>query len=555
MAYVTSFRLFLCLFAIVYCKDNRADLQAFASAESLTDSECVKVADSTASESTFDRIVKLSCENRILKLQTDKECDSNWLQYIFTAFLTVGILLTMEFSNSKKKIETQEAPKFVCTRIEEVQIEGKITEDTPGSVEDLSETDIGKTDTPAIAAVGFTSAEASDGVSKLMSGRDSDDWNALLEKDINLPLEAEKDNDIFETQTSIEENEEKTEEFDVSCNISFDVSVPQDLLLSSLQIFDSPMFNHFDFVHRSSGRARCYSDPRDRRLHMVDPIPDTIGEISPEMSASDPFPYSEGKMGGVPGSPISKDILQFDEFEDVDYVEETLEHEELALPVVFEEPGRDTLERELLEMNTDSKINERKPMVFVGGIGASTSPLELVHEFRAQGFNVTVVPRIRYGVSFGFCPDLVLSNENEKTKLLSMGRVWVKDRWVDIRQYIPKDEPSENKSAVRQTKAVSSSICTSSEPSGQEHQNPIFVPAFEQSNPPFQAFSNSNPGSNPTSPFVPMMQPMFFMPGSMNANSMNAYMNHPASFPQSYNGSPIEYQHPVESLNYQHGYY
>merc|ERR1719462_708937 len=95
----------------------------------------------------------------------------------------------------------------------------------------------------------------------------------------------------------------------------------------------------------------------------------------------------------------------------------------------------------LQQIPPEQKINERKPMVFVGGVSASTTPLELVTELKKQGFNVTVVPRIRYGVSFGFCPDLVLSSQAEVEKLLGMGRVWVKDRWVDIRPYIPKEEP------------------------------------------------------------------------------------------------------------------
>lgn len=85
------------------------------------------------------------------------------------------------------------------------------------------------------------------------------------------------------------------------------------------------------------------------------------------------------------------------------------------------------------------KINERKPMVFVGGVSASTTSIELVTELKSQGFNVTVLPRIRYGVSFGFCPDLVLSSIEEVENLLALGRVWVKDRWVDVRPYIPKD--------------------------------------------------------------------------------------------------------------------
>lgn len=98
------------------------------------------------------------------------------------------------------------------------------------------------------------------------------------------------------------------------------------------------------------------------------------------------------------------------------------------------------------------KVNERKPMVFIGGVSASTSPMEVVHELKNQGFNVTVVPRIRYGVSFGFCPDLVLSSEEEVQRLLSMGRVWVKDRWIDVRPYIPKDEESNDNSAENSVK-------------------------------------------------------------------------------------------------------
>jgi len=96
-------------------------------------------------------------------------------------------------------------------------------------------------------------------------------------------------------------------------------------------------------------------------------------------------------------------------------------------------------ENEQLQTEEEDKTNELKPMIFVGGISASTSPMELVTALKAQGFKVVVVPRIRYGVSFGFCPDLVLSTEEEVQTLLAKGRVWVKDRWVDIRPYVPKD--------------------------------------------------------------------------------------------------------------------
>lgn len=88
----------------------------------------------------------------------------------------------------------------------------------------------------------------------------------------------------------------------------------------------------------------------------------------------------------------------------------------------------------------EEKINERKPMVFIGGVSASTTPMEVVYELKKQGFNVTVVPRIRYGVSFGFCPDLVLSSAGEVEALLAMNKIWIKDRWIDVRPYVPKDE-------------------------------------------------------------------------------------------------------------------
>lgn len=93
-----------------------------------------------------------------------------------------------------------------------------------------------------------------------------------------------------------------------------------------------------------------------------------------------------------------------------------------------------------LIVNASQKINQRKPMVFVGGVSASCSAMELVLELKHQGFNVTVVPRIRYGVSFGFCPDLVLSSEDEVQRILTLGRIWIKDRWIDVRPYVPKYE-------------------------------------------------------------------------------------------------------------------
>jgi len=478
-------------------EETSADLptSALTSAERLTDAECLETVDSAA-RNLFETVVKLSCENRlILKGQTASgECSTNWLQYIFTATLAVGILLTMELGG-QKSIEIV-PPKFVCTTIEEVQIEGEITKEaeTPG-----------------------------------LSGTDLEEVQ-IEEKQIETAM-------CTKEHFEIDESEEK--EFEIS------------VLRSSF--IKTSIFDQYDFVHCSSeksGRPRCYSDPRDRRLFVVDPVRATLGEISPEMSEGVQMDdKSEDNSEGIqmeipaPGSTVSKDESQFDKFEEMDFPVEP-ETEVFSLPQT-EEPGMN------MDINLETKINERKPMVFVGGIAASTTPLELVQEFKGQGFNVTVVPRIRYGVSFGFCPDLVLCNQEEKDRLLSMGRVWVKDRWADVRQYIPKDEPSTNffissekrmdhkvhsetmRIRTEQIEAVSSSACTNSESPVQEP--PTFVP-FDHSPPGFPNFTN---GSNPTSTFVPMFFP------SIQQFSTPYYGPdfHPVMAP-AYNNRPADY-HPV----------
>lgn len=131
--------------------------------------------------------------------------------------------------------------------------------------------------------------------------------------------------------------------------------------------------------------------------------------------------------------------LDVDETEGKPSDKETTPFGECLEPEIILEDSGDQAE---IGERPQDKINERKPMIFVGGVSASTTPIELVSEFRKQGFNVTVLPRIRYGVSFGFCPDLVLSSIEEIEELLALERVWVKDRWVDVRPYIPKDCPA-----------------------------------------------------------------------------------------------------------------
>jgi len=136
----------------------------------------------------------------------------------------------------------------------------------------------------------------------------------------------------------------------------------------------------------------------------------------------------------------------------------------------------------------EEKINERKPMVFIGGVSASTTPMEVVHELKKQEFNVTVVPRIRYGVSFGFCPDLVLSSAEEVETLLAMKKIWIKDRWIDIRPYVPKDEEAGNDT----TSSVPVEIPSKPAPNTQEVNANVFA---DTSN-----FAINSPSSSSSTP-------------------------------------------------------
>merc|ERR1740123_880188 len=127
----------------------------------------------------------------------------------------------------------------------------------------------------------------------------------------------------------------------------------------------------------------------------------------------------------------------------------------------------------------EEKINERKPMVFIGGVSASTTPMEVVYELKKQGFNVTVVPRIRYGVSFGFCPDLVLSSAEEVETLLAMKKIWIKDRWIDVRPYVPKDEELANNASSSSTRVVN----TVSEETTPSAETPAAAQNIQEVNP------------------------------------------------------------------------
>jgi len=223
-------------------------------------------------------------------------------------------------------------------------------------------------------------------------------------------------------------------------------------------------------------RPRFYSDPtgRDDRLGMYSLETDEeskiiIGERTPERTPEMPSVASLCKTEEIPDlqEPGSSHKLS----------------EEWLLP--------------------EEKINERKPMVFIGGVSASTTPMEVVYELKKQGFNVTVVPRIRYGVSFGFCPDLVLSSAEEVEALLVMKKVWIKDRWIDVRPYVPKDEEAGNDT----TSSVPVEIPSKHAPSTQEVNANVFADTSNVGiNSP--SSSSSTPNHAPTvfqgSPQMPM---------------------------------------------------
>merc|ERR1719354_919257 len=254
-----------------------------------------------------------------------------------------------------------------------------------------------------------------------------------IEEDLSLEkksLDSTNAPAINEENEELQSEEEKhlERDYEKAEFSEFVLAYPQVLHLEENELVDFEVYKtHVERAHTQYFRPRSFSDPKGCERYVQYPftIEDAIqtkriGE-SPDMFTM-PLNVVPTVAAEIyddmpePGSP---------------------HHSQLNLngDVAHAEPGS------LEQIPPEKKINERKPMVFVGGVSASTTPMELVNELKKQGFNVTVVPRIRYGVSFGFCPDLVLSSQAEVEKLLAMGRVWVKDRWVDIRPYIPKEEP------------------------------------------------------------------------------------------------------------------
>lgn len=234
-----------------------------------------------------------------------------------------------------------------------------------------------------------------------------------------------------------------------------------------------------------------------------------------------------------------------------------LEPAEMQLPEHLE-PGSSIEENWEVHQQEDPKVNERKPMVFIGGISASTSPMDLVVELKRQGFNVTVVPRIRYGVSFGFCPDLVVSSGEEVARLLAIRRIWIKDRWCDVRPYVAKDDTTpQNSPPPRESPPMTQGQSEMQEFIPYEDQNgnqspfvQFFQPHMQQMQMmhplQFAVLNNQDLNQTPT-PFVPNQEPMkqfvtiqssndfllpqMYMPAECQFSPMVQPQQHPVSFP------------------------
>lgn len=205
------------------------------------------------------------------------------------------------------------------------------------------------------------------------------------------------------------------------------------------------------------------------------------------------------------------------------------------------------------EWDAEPKVNERKPMVFIGGISASTSPMDLVVELKRQGFNVTVVPRIRYGVSFGFCPDLVVSSGEEVARLLGIRRIWIKDRWCDVRPYVAKDDQTPPNSPppepVTQGQPEMQEFIHYDDQNGSPPFVQFFQPHMQQMHMmhPMQFVLNQQDMNQTPTPFVPQsneqmkqfvhvhsndfLLPQMYMPAECQFSPMVQPQQHPMSFP------------------------
>lgn len=95
------------------------------------------------------------------------------------------------------------------------------------------------------------------------------------------------------------------------------------------------------------------------------------------------------------------------------------------------------LDADLVQNKNERKPNKknRYPMIFVGGLGVSTTSDDLMEAFESEGFSITIYPKIRTGKSFSYCPTVALATIEQVENIISIGKLWVKDRFVEIREY------------------------------------------------------------------------------------------------------------------------
>jgi len=479
---------------------------------------------------------QISLGHKIAQVVCEQQTSELNMRFIsFVKYVLFGIICSIStylvFANDSKTVE--------YTRTDFVDSEGEETVNTPqGPVVEKQESECVE---PEVKEITFEAVE-------LAQFNLLPELPKLLElEELDLSLEEKsldtKSNKSGPAENEIEDENVKQEEGDLhemapKCTLSeYAPSFTPVLNLGHEELLDFEAYKaNIERQHTPFFRPRSFSDPQGCERYVQYPYAmgdamNRIGE-NPEM-------YTAQNLNSLPSKLVHEERL--DEIHEpgspvrnkLDLIEDLMN---------VEGPSK------LQQIPPEQKINERKPMVFVGGVSASTTPLELVTELKKQGFNVTVLPRIRYGVSFGFCPDLVLSSQTEVENLLSMGRVWVKDRWVDIRPYIPKEEPqapsaqSSTRGASAETPSVRSYTPPQTQPTQMIHgvvENNVEYISHEElmsscptSPAPSQNATPSIGNASPVTPggaqhhFVPHMNPPFIQMTPVLPFSPGGYQPH-----------------------------
>lgn len=479
---------------------------------------------------------QISLGHKIAQVVCEQQTSEISMRFIsFVKYVLFGIICSIStylvFANDSKTVE--------YTRTDFVDSEGEETVSTPQ--EPVVEKQESECVEPEVKEISFEAVELEQ--FNLLPERPP----KLSEMDSDVSLEEKSldtnANESGPVETEIEEENVRQEEGDIheippKYNLSeYAPSYTPVLNLGHEELLDFEAYKaNIERQHTQFFRPRSFSDPQGCERYVQYPytMEDAMNRIG-----ENPELYSIQNLNSLPSNLVHNE--QLDEIHEpgspvrnkLDLIEDLMN---------VEGPGT------FQQIPPEQKINERKPMVFVGGVSASTTPLELVAELKKQGFNVTVVPRIRYGVSFGFCPDLVLSSQAEVKRLLSMGRVLVKDRWVDIRPYIPKEEPQaqSSQSSTRGASAEAPSMESHTPPRTQT--TPMFNGVVENnveyithedlmsscptSPAPSQNTTPSIGAASPVTPggaqhhFVPHMNPPFFQMTPVLPFSPGGYQPH-----------------------------